>query len=557
MREMQTEKKPQSTTTSNGLLQRNRADNHEPETVPPIVYAALRSPGQPLDTETRAFFEPRFGHDFSKVRVHTDERAAESALAVKSLAYAMGNDIVFGKAQYTRAMNDEHSLLAHELTHVVEQASLGTSTRLQRQAAGAAVAPAAATPSPVSGKSELSGFPRVDAIITAIKKAAKLATENPLDLAAGKEFISIAEESLRALAGPDAVRARFGGQGADVYGKVSLIVGLALGNVSRMKHMTSLYAEHPTRPMQRGGWQACVTSVEAARGYLEDLNGEPQFSEQVPDASQQRKVYEDKLLEAATMINKVPFKRADDPKEPKFDSEYWELSGLIESFKSKRASVRDLRMEPWLKLLPGKHPSEAIDAMFRNLDKWQFDCAQAAQVSQWYAMRHAYGAFKFNKIVQSSGIRFELHEHNSTGIRRKRLYEAGLGDTSMKSKSDGMTENINTLLANAPVGSRIAWTNNAAESSADFRNENALKIGNDKYFSHPYKFRNQKMIKAKLAMETYGVNLSEAQEKTILSNYESDVMDDEVKKFMRYIDKNIFLSEIEIFDLDANRGGIN
>src|SRR5208283_3886724 len=50
-----------------------------PETVPPIVHEVLRSRGQPLDQGTRAFMEPRFGHDFSKVRVHTDARAAESA----------------------------------------------------------------------------------------------------------------------------------------------------------------------------------------------------------------------------------------------------------------------------------------------------------------------------------------------------------------------------------------------------------------------------------------------------------------------------------------------
>ena len=44
---------------------------------PPIVHEVLRSPGQPLDAATRAFMEPRFGHDFSKVRVHTDEKAAD------------------------------------------------------------------------------------------------------------------------------------------------------------------------------------------------------------------------------------------------------------------------------------------------------------------------------------------------------------------------------------------------------------------------------------------------------------------------------------------------
>ena len=67
---------------------------------PPIVHDVLRSPGQPLDTATRAFMEPRFGHDFSGVRVHTDARAAESARSVDALAYTVGCNVVFGSGQF-------------------------------------------------------------------------------------------------------------------------------------------------------------------------------------------------------------------------------------------------------------------------------------------------------------------------------------------------------------------------------------------------------------------------------------------------------------------------
>ena len=61
-----------------------------PEVAPPIVHDVLSSPGRPLDSPTRAFMEPRFGHDFSDVRVHTDFRAATSARAVNALAYTVG-----------------------------------------------------------------------------------------------------------------------------------------------------------------------------------------------------------------------------------------------------------------------------------------------------------------------------------------------------------------------------------------------------------------------------------------------------------------------------------
>ena len=67
---------------------------------PPIVHEVLRAPGQPLDPAARAFFEPRFGHDFSRICVHTDAKAGESARAISARAYTVGDQIVFGAGQY-------------------------------------------------------------------------------------------------------------------------------------------------------------------------------------------------------------------------------------------------------------------------------------------------------------------------------------------------------------------------------------------------------------------------------------------------------------------------
>ena len=102
------------------ILQRSSVGS-APETVPPIVHEVLRSTGQPLDRETRAFFEPRFGYDLSHVRVHTDAKATESARAVNALAYTVGHDVVFGNEQYSPGTSVGRGLLAHELTHVVQQ----------------------------------------------------------------------------------------------------------------------------------------------------------------------------------------------------------------------------------------------------------------------------------------------------------------------------------------------------------------------------------------------------------------------------------------------------
>lgn len=81
----------------------------------------LRSPSQPLDGAVRQEMEPRFGRDLSGVRVHTDERAAESARAVGAAAYTVGNDVVFGRGRYNPQSAAGRELIAHELTHVVQQ----------------------------------------------------------------------------------------------------------------------------------------------------------------------------------------------------------------------------------------------------------------------------------------------------------------------------------------------------------------------------------------------------------------------------------------------------
>ena len=84
---------------------------------PEGVHEALRDPGEPLNASAREFFEPRFGADFSQVRIHDDTRAAATARDVNALAYAVGNHIVLGP----EAGKSPSRLLAHELAHVVQQ----------------------------------------------------------------------------------------------------------------------------------------------------------------------------------------------------------------------------------------------------------------------------------------------------------------------------------------------------------------------------------------------------------------------------------------------------
>ncbi|NOR41701.1 MAG: DUF4157 domain-containing protein [Gammaproteobacteria bacterium] len=82
---------------------------------------SLRGGGQPLPESTRAYFEPRFGYDFSKVRVHTDARAVEAVQAMNAQAFTVGRDVVFGAGQYAPQTSTGLQLLAHELTHTLQR----------------------------------------------------------------------------------------------------------------------------------------------------------------------------------------------------------------------------------------------------------------------------------------------------------------------------------------------------------------------------------------------------------------------------------------------------
>ena len=108
------------------LLQQEPGERSPVGAVPTIVHEVLTAPGQPLDLATRALMERRFGHDFGRVRVHADSRAAESARSVLARAYTVGPHIVFGDGQYAPGTHQGSELLAHELAHTVQQAGVAS-----------------------------------------------------------------------------------------------------------------------------------------------------------------------------------------------------------------------------------------------------------------------------------------------------------------------------------------------------------------------------------------------------------------------------------------------
>jgi len=106
-------------------VQAKEAPGQAPEVTPETAAAidGLRGGGQPLDRATRAYMEPRFGYDFGQVRIHTDAGAADTARSVQARAFTLGRDVVFGASEYRPGTEAGRRLLAHELTHVVQQRS--------------------------------------------------------------------------------------------------------------------------------------------------------------------------------------------------------------------------------------------------------------------------------------------------------------------------------------------------------------------------------------------------------------------------------------------------
>jgi hypothetical protein len=131
-------------------IRRHATASVAPAHVPRVVSEVLRSPGTPLDSATRAFFEPRFGHDFSHVRVHTGPEAAESARSINALAYTLGKDLVFSRGQYAPDTTAGRTLLAHELAHVSQQTRGGLPT-IRRQQGGQGTTTGGTTPAPAAG----------------------------------------------------------------------------------------------------------------------------------------------------------------------------------------------------------------------------------------------------------------------------------------------------------------------------------------------------------------------------------------------------------------------
>lgn len=169
-------------------------------TAPPSVHRALAEPGRPLDAAVRRDLEPRFGRDFSNVRIYDGAAAGESARELGASAYTVGNDVVFQPGRYAPASGKGRWLLAHELAHVTQQQEAVT---VRRQTGPTSIP---ILPNPILGVfqylDEVSNRPGTGAVYTSTTRACPPTFCNPFaDVQQAREDLRIVRPLLVAAIG--------------------------------------------------------------------------------------------------------------------------------------------------------------------------------------------------------------------------------------------------------------------------------------------------------------------------------------------------------------------
>ncbi len=144
--------------------------------------------GSPLPASDRSFFENRFGHDFSQIRIHTDSRAVDTSRSLNARAFTVGTDIAFDAGEYQPGSESGRHLLAHELTHTIQQTGGIATKRIQRQAADEEAEEAVAEPEELPNPENAAA----EAIATFNPADAEREREEPIE---GEEATLAGEES--------------------------------------------------------------------------------------------------------------------------------------------------------------------------------------------------------------------------------------------------------------------------------------------------------------------------------------------------------------------------
>jgi hypothetical protein len=413
--------------------------------------------GYSLDSRVQSQMSSALGHDFSHVRVHTDERASALSSNLNARAFTIGSDVAFASGEYRPGTPVGDALIAHELAHIVQQSGVAHSSSHMHKAADTS----SATNESASSQLE------IDADLSAVGAIATI-------WAGAKHGLS----DIRQNAVP------------------RLRSGLRL---------------------QRCGGDSKASKGKSYEDYIREGN-----------AKLSGVAFGAKGTGELALINycNAPLSNSSDPKKSFdywYDNEYWNTA-VDTQLKSCK-----------LVLKPSKKPHEAIDQLFDRQDKWHVACAEFIQIVELYALRHTLGDDAFDQRV---GGTLELRRRESTGVKTKMLYSRTSPNDQMTRSTDNKLEpsSVEQLVAQAPIGSRIRWTNRDPKALGQpFENENTVKLGQDKFAAHPLTHPKFLFIGGGNEYSRAALELKVARE----TNPSAD---------RSYVEQNLFISEIEYFD---------
>ena len=411
---------------------------------------SLRGGGQPLSPSTRSFFEPRFGRDLSDVRIHDNHQAADTAKSIGALAFTTGNDIVFGAGQFAPETISGKRLLAHELTHVLQQNDRETFSTLQMK------------PDPTVSQ----------------RLGMKVVTyeDNKIEATVNRGWT---EES---------------GIASTIIG-MSVVTGLSEETLIRELVESGAYRDEEH---VRGGFIE-GTRVIVKDGAIEEISVRGKVYKaggvMQPD-------FEFFLKEGTQLFSKADFglcsgeAKGRDPADG-YDSRYWVEEGA-------RGSIR-ARIQAWDamdKLV--QNIGKDVPKAGGGLTKWSFDCYEATLILRLYAIWRTTNRSEFNSVYHP--LRFGFHAGTQTGLAEA-FHSDGPGEPAYQIEGENigglifdptiitLSKSITDIALEAPIGSLIAFGSkdiqekcraNSNLGICAFQFENTIKVGSDQFFAHPF-----------------------------------------------------------------------
>ncbi len=212
-----------------------------------------------------------------------------------------------------------------------------------------------------------------------------------------------------------------------------------------------------------------------------------------------------------------------------YDKEFWDWEG-------------DERYSRVLQVRPGKKPSDAIRALFDHPGRWQVDCDHLIQLSHFWARLNTFGDAAFD----TQAPKVQLRPRSSTGVKTRAHYgrngpaepwrlveDLRPGEVHIRLKPDLVGRDTDQLVSEAPIGSRVRWTNLKAGTDNAFRHENSLKLGSDKFAAGGF---------TKSFLDGGGNAFTRAELEERMAKMTTDSPN------RGYIDANVFIDEVEHFD---------